>query len=1542
MSQTLQIIAEVKAQSAKTTLSDLDKMIDKLRLKRIDMNYDKVNNATKAVKQFADEVGNLYTVTEQYNKSGGIKSSTVKVTEFFDKQTKSAKSSEDAVKKATKATEEHATKTKTAKTSVDEFGNGLEGASQKANALNTALSRLGQIAIANVTRAFREAFEEMKKVDQELVVVRKVTDASADEISRIQEKAYSTSKQYGVTASDYLTSVAEFSRAGYREQATGLAELATKLQLVGDVSQDVSNKFLIATDKSYKFNGDLQKLSLTIDKANEIDNNYATTIEKLASGMGIIAPVSAQLNVSLDETMAAVGTITAVTQRSGTEAARALRAIMLNIIGDTKTEIEDGATWTAGEIIGLRDLLKKYAPEIVEEAQKMGTVINPMEAIGALAKAYKDGMLTAQELTEKVSDIGGKLRTPQLLALIQNWDDMYLKMMDDISTAVGSADKEVENALTGWDAKINILKTSWTDFVQRSISTDFIKGFIDAITWLVDGVGSLGNALVIAGSLFLAFRAKAIAAFATDWIVNFAQKITPLIMNLANFGQALMGVGDATEVWGARIQLGASIVALAVTAAIVAINRYKKNLEDTIERGEKASSSILQIQELSGKYNELNSTAGNTEGAAEARQKLIDKLTAEGVWVDSVIGKYSSLEEKISAATQAALDNRRVEVNDAVKAASDNLNFTSSMSFGGTSVYNAADILGMGRNYASKNGKYNLFGFVDADRLVEVYDEAIKKRAEFARGIGGAPESKEDKQLRKFTETYRDAVEKYKAAKSALDALNGSEEDSAEKTSKAAESASAMAEANNELALSFAGLADDIAGATAALEAYNQALSGGEHGDTYKDYASAYKGAKDLYEKGLIGSKQFKAAMDLILPQDIRNQLGNDYKELGDYVFGEFANGAYEAMYGGGGDDFGARLASYLRDHAEGMEQVFEIINDNGSSFDVLIHNEEALAKILGVTTEQIYAWMDALDAYNSDVMLSTKDVKELIKRFGDLNSGVITDTTGLIQQLVQDGRTSSEIKNIIDQLAKAGQIDMGSMPEDLDGAIQKFQEIEESVKDMPKEVKVAIKTDPESNFFSKVLAEIKTLDGSTITIGIVPVINRISGGAKPSGLTGNIEYLSNWQGIDFANAGTSLINEDGAELIVRGKKAIIANGGNPTLFDLQTGDKVFNSAETRAILSSKDKNTKTKIGEEAKVGTGAKDETEPVRGISSIGGGIPYTDYTSAESNVKDKEDKDKEPKADKGKGKKKEEKTKDSDLLSMLSDYIGELLDTAKKALDTQIETIDAQIEKLKNEHDAQEEANEVEELRLKILEAEKALVDANVERTVRYFNKATGQWEWMADQKAVATAQKNLEDAQQAYYDKLEEIEYQAKLDELEAQKEALNKNYNNLSDAWNELKNDMSKALSDKDVLALAEILSRLGLTAASGSVAGVNTLISNINDFTGSFDNGGFAFGKGYLRKAITKGETILDDSITDRILSPRSNSQFTSFTNSLTKLFGMSSGDIGAKAQSLINSIDRSSSISGDTYYINGVRIGSDMVDRPLSEILSVLPIYAG
>nr|DAT52498.1 MAG TPA: minor tail protein [Caudoviricetes sp.] len=340
-------------------------------------------------------------------------------------------------------------------------------------------------AIAGVKRSFVEALDTMKSVDDEMVTIRKVTGASADELEKIEKQAYKTASAYGVAADEYLQFVSGFSRAGYGEQASALAELAAKTQIVGDTNAETAQQFLLSVDAAYKYQGNIEKLTAVLDGANEIDNRYATSIQKVAEGLGKVAPIAAQAHVGVDELTAAIGTITAVTQRSGTEAATALRALFLNIIGDTKTEIDDGVTWTTGEIAGLRDVIKVYAKDAYDAAQATGSVINPMKAIAGLSKSMKDGLLTEQQLMEMVSDIGGKLRTSQLLALIQNWD-MYESMLTDFAGAAGSADKEVENALDSWTRKTEILKNKWTEFVSHLVETDTIKGALDGVIKLVE------------------------------------------------------------------------------------------------------------------------------------------------------------------------------------------------------------------------------------------------------------------------------------------------------------------------------------------------------------------------------------------------------------------------------------------------------------------------------------------------------------------------------------------------------------------------------------------------------------------------------------------------------------------------------------------------------------------------------------------------------------------------------------------------------------------------------------------------------------------------------------------------------------------------------------------------------------------------------------------------------------------------------------------------------------------------------------------------
>jgi TP901 family phage tail tape measure protein len=482
-------------------------------------------------------------------------------------------------------------------------------------------------AIAGLKRSFTEALETMKDVDDEMVTIRKVTGATTEELNRIEKQAYDTASAYGVAADEYLNSVANFSRAGYGEQASALAELATKTQIVGDTDAETAQQFLLSMDAAYKYQGSIEQLTKVLDGANEIDNNYATSIEKIAEGLGKVAPIAAQAHVGADELTAAIGTITAVTQRSGTEAATALRALFLNIIGDTKTEIDEGVTWTTGEIAGLRDVIKLYAKDAYDAAQATGSVINPMKAIAGLSKSMKDGLLTEQQLMEMVSDIGGKLRTSQLLALIQNWD-MYESMLGDYADAVGSADKEVENALDSWTRKTEILHNKWTEFISNLVETDTIKGALDQVIALVEFLDSDTGRLVIQLGLLvgaLTLANKGFTALMNSSVGTFFGTLTSAIGGNAMAMTQLTGQMKGLVAMLPKLGIGAAIFA-ALGVAISLSTEKARAYEKALEGVETAQSALSETED---EYETLISKTGELTKAEEKRLEVLRAIREE-------------------------------------------------------------------------------------------------------------------------------------------------------------------------------------------------------------------------------------------------------------------------------------------------------------------------------------------------------------------------------------------------------------------------------------------------------------------------------------------------------------------------------------------------------------------------------------------------------------------------------------------------------------------------------------------------------------------------------------------------------------------------------------------------------------------------------------------------------------------------------------------------------------------------------------------------
>lgn len=639
-------------------------------------------------------------------------------------------------------------------------------------------------AVAKVKRSFTEAIDTMKQVDTEMTAIQKVTGNTAAEMEKLGNTAYEAASKYGVAVTDYLESVGTFAKAGYKDMSEDMAELATKTQLVGDVTSSIANQFILSADAAFKFEGNVTALNTVLDKANEIENNYATSIQKMAEGFPIVANVASMANMSIDQLIAMLGTITAVTQESGTKAATAARALILNIIGDTETELEDGITWTKEEIESLNQVLWTYSEDAMKAAQATGRIVNPMEAVAGLAKAYKEGVLTQAELAQIESDLGGKLRTNQLDALIKNYD-MYAAMLDKVANSAGSADKEVDVMLTSWDAKAKILNNTWTKFIADTVDTKWAKDFLDTLTWLIEGFGNLGTAVTIFGGVLVAFKWNSIVgSFKTLGSVIGA---LPMLFSSAKGGAAGFDARMKTlNVSLTSTQLLVGAIVVAISALVIAYNKYTQKLQETrqaaIDAGEAATKESEEITSLYGEYKEYNEALKNSaeyKGEISGKtETLIEKLGLERDEIGKLVRKYGDLETAINKAAEAKLSSNLYDAKAATLASKANLEDQFQAMYVGSERIDAEEIVNLyndlieQRNEMIDSGQQESYMYkVTAERietlkpLVDTYTQSKRNELEIENQIKAAKNGtldlygKEESELDDVTDSANDAAD---------------------------------------------------------------------------------------------------------------------------------------------------------------------------------------------------------------------------------------------------------------------------------------------------------------------------------------------------------------------------------------------------------------------------------------------------------------------------------------------------------------------------------------------------------------------------------------------------------------------------------------------------------------------------------------------------------------------------------------------------------------------------------------------------------------
>jgi len=224
---------------------------------------------------------------------------------------------------------------------IQKIGSSLDSLDAGAQAIASPFAKLADgilavdAALATLAAGgLAYAFIKSKEFESATIELQKVIGDEIDSLDAAKEAALDLSRQYGESASDILSSTANFKQAGFDiEGAMSLTKDALDLVIAGELEAAESSEILVSILKGFK--APAEEAGRVVDILNEVSNNYATSVRELGLGMAELSPIANQMGFSFEET---AGVLTPVIEvfRSGNESAVALKTGLLRLISDTK------------------------------------------------------------------------------------------------------------------------------------------------------------------------------------------------------------------------------------------------------------------------------------------------------------------------------------------------------------------------------------------------------------------------------------------------------------------------------------------------------------------------------------------------------------------------------------------------------------------------------------------------------------------------------------------------------------------------------------------------------------------------------------------------------------------------------------------------------------------------------------------------------------------------------------------------------------------------------------------------------------------------------------------------------------------------------------------------------------------------------------------------------------------------------------------------------------------------------------------------------
>lgn len=347
------------------------------------------------------------------------------------------------------------------KNSLKEVESAAKGAKEHTQGLSDIASKFSRWQIIGdvihgVKNGIQDMVEQVFELDASLTEFRKVTDLTEDQMDSFINKSYEVAESVARTGREAIDAATEFSKAGYKEEASDLAKIALLYQNIADEQVSTSDATALIVSQMKAFNVEGKDAIKVIDQINSVSNNFAVSSAQLATAIPKVSATMAQAGNSMSETIALVTAGSEIMTGQSSRVARGLRSITLNLQG-----MDDEGNENLELVAAMEKDFNKLGITLYDTDGQLRSTFNIFKD---LAKVYPN--LDQNTKNYYASLIGGKTQVDVVNSILSNFNTA-LKANETAMDSSGSAMKENETYVNSLAGKLGALNSAWEQLSQK-------------------------------------------------------------------------------------------------------------------------------------------------------------------------------------------------------------------------------------------------------------------------------------------------------------------------------------------------------------------------------------------------------------------------------------------------------------------------------------------------------------------------------------------------------------------------------------------------------------------------------------------------------------------------------------------------------------------------------------------------------------------------------------------------------------------------------------------------------------------------------------------------------------------------------------------------------------------------------------------------------------------------------------------------------------------------------------------------------------------